>query len=95
MYSNLHKQYGNAVLAFFYFSNAFPFIALNWIFSGLDAMKAPAGLRNFVRVLYSDCNAYIKHHGQLDFLYVIRSGVLQGCPLAALLFVISAEPHLF
>eukprot|EP00973_Karenia_brevis_P089527 12398192-Karenia_brevis.AAC.1 len=92
MYSNLYKTYGNAILAFFDFSSAFPSVALNWIFAVLHALGAPPGLCNFVAALYHECTAYIKHQGQVEFLCSVRSGVLQGCPLAALLFVIAAEP---
>eukprot|EP00973_Karenia_brevis_P080440 11161489-Karenia_brevis.AAC.1 len=64
VYSNLYKRYGNAVLAFFDFSSAFPSVALDWMFAVLIALGAPPGLSNFVAALYHSCHSYIKHQGR-------------------------------
>eukprot|EP00973_Karenia_brevis_P010096 1366591-Karenia_brevis.AAC.1 len=43
VYSNLHQKYGQAVAAFFDFSNAFPSITLQWIFLVIRWLKLPQG----------------------------------------------------
>ena len=37
---------------------------------------------------------YINHAGMAQFIRLVKSGVLQGCPLATLLFVIAMEQFL-
>eukprot|EP00973_Karenia_brevis_P046499 6449363-Karenia_brevis.AAC.1 len=92
VYSNLHYLYGNSVTAFFDFANAFPSLALQWLFLVLRWLKLPRGLINFVHALYHDVHCFLKHAGQVRYMCQVRSGVLQGCPLAALLFVLALEP---
>ena len=92
IYSNLYNKYGNAVMAFFDFADAFPSVSIAWIFDVLVALRVPLGIRQFIAALYTQCNTYIKHNGAILFLCQVRSGVLQGCPLASLLFVLAMEP---
>eukprot|EP00973_Karenia_brevis_P074321 10326108-Karenia_brevis.AAC.1 len=92
VYSNLHHKYGQSIAAFFDFSNAFPSVSLQWIFLVLKWLKLPRGVINFFEAIYHDVHCFIKHAGQLQYMCVARSGVLQGCRLAALLFVLAMEP---
>ena len=55
-------------------------------------MKCPDGIYNFVVALYEQCDAYIHDRGHSELMCLIQSGVLQGCPLASLLFVVCMEP---
>ena len=79
-------------MAFFDFADAFPSVSIAWIFDVLVALRVPLGIRQFVTALYDQCNTFIKHNGAILFLCQVRSGVLQGCPLASLLFVLTMEP---
>ena len=49
-------------------------------------------MQNFAQALYTQCDTYMKHGGVLRHLCLVRNGVLQGCPLAALLFVVGMDP---
>ena len=94
IYSHCCHKYGNAVAAFFDFANTFPSVALAWIFLVLKWLRVPEGIICFVRALYHNVCLYLKHAGQTMFMCIVRSGVLQGCPLASLLFVLALEPFL-
>eukprot|EP00973_Karenia_brevis_P011142 1507863-Karenia_brevis.AAC.1 len=92
IYSNSFRQYGNAILAFFDFANAFPSVCLKWIFLVAARLQLPLGIQQFICALYDQCSTYIKHGGELLFMCTVRSGVLQGCPMASLLFVLAMDP---
>ena len=63
IYSNLYKKYGNSIMAFFDFANAFPSVYIQWIFLVLNHFNFPLGIQNFVRALYTQCDTYMKHGG--------------------------------
>eukprot|EP00973_Karenia_brevis_P008005 1085614-Karenia_brevis.AAC.1 len=94
IYSNNYARYGDAVSAYFDFGNAFPSVSIAWIFLVLEWLQAPRGIINLVRATYHEVHMYIKHAGRTQFMCMVQSGVLQGCPLAALLFVLAMEPFL-
>ena len=58
----------------------------------LIALGAPTGFVDFVDDMSYDLLAFIQSRGLRVFLGWMGRGVVQGCPLAALLFVIGAEP---
>ena len=76
----------------FDFSSACPSVLLQWIFLVLRWLGMPTGLYNFFSALYHEVYCFLVHAGQKEFMCQVRSGVLQGCPLAALLFVMTMEP---
>eukprot|EP00973_Karenia_brevis_P019080 2616097-Karenia_brevis.AAC.1 len=92
VYSNLYRKYGKSVAAFFDFCNAFPSVAIQWIFLVLRWLKLPQGVINFIHAIYHDVDCFIKHAGCMRYMCSVRSGVLQGCPLASELFLFSIEP---
>ena len=92
IYSNLAHRYGNSISALFDFGNAFPSVIIQWILLVLQWLKAPHGIICLVRACYHEVYMYIKHAGVAKFMCLVQSGVLQGCPLAALLFVVAMGP---
>ena len=91
-YSNLNRKYGKSVAAFFDFCNAFPSVALQQIVLFLRWLNLPQGVINSMHTIYHDVDCFIKHAGTLRYMCSVRSGVLQGCPLATELFLFAIEP---
>ena len=67
-------------------------MAIRWIFLCLQALGAPLGFISFTHFLYHEVDCFLKHAGTLHFMTIITSGVIQGCPLGASLFIIGMEP---
>ena len=83
-----------AILAFFDFATAFPSVAHEWLFVVLEALGAPKWLINYISGLYSTNNTYYLTSSGKTFLFAILSGVLQGCPMSATLFLFAIDPFL-
>ena len=81
-----------AFFAFWDFSCAFPSVWHLWLLAVLEAYGFPEGFVCMVRSMYSMCFAYMSRGGALLFLWMIRSGVLQGCPLSGLLLSVTTDP---
>ena len=83
-----------AIVAFFDFAAAFPSVAHEWIFIVFQAAGAPTCHINYISALYSNNNTYhMNSHGKV-FLFAFLSGVLQGCPKCAPLFLFAINPFL-
>eukprot|EP00973_Karenia_brevis_P067936 9450803-Karenia_brevis.AAC.1 len=54
----------------------------------LQAMNVPEGLLAYICELYRKCELYFSLFGQDLFVCILRSGVIQGCPLSGTLFTI-------
>ena len=63
----------------------------------LKHYNIPDGLYNFFISLFFDVAAYTSSSGIHRFLFLIESGVIQGDPLAGVLFVLVLDPvlHMF
>ncbi|PIK62472.1 pol-like protein [Apostichopus japonicus] len=58
----------------------------------LGRMGFGTNLINWVKILYNDIQGCIKHNGYISDTFHIQRGVRQGCPISAILYVLSAEP---
>ena len=76
------------------FAAAFPSVAHRWIFAVLRVCNIPDTYLRVIESLYFECKTYILAQGRREFLCVIKSGVLQGCPLSGSLFAIAIDPFL-
>lgn len=81
-----------AWFAFWDYACAFPSVGHLWLFCLLDAYGFPAGFVALVKGMYHCCFAYSTHGSALLMLWIVRAGVLQGCPLSGLLFSIAMDP---
>ena len=82
------------LLLLFDYAAAFPSVAHWWIFAVLKFAGAPTGFINAVKTLYTDNKGYYTVGGLRNFLFMVTSGVLQGCPLSGSLFVFAIDPLL-
>ena len=49
------------------------------------------GFINWVKTIYTDSRLCIKNNGYISETFDLSRGIKQGCPLSALLFIISVE----
>ena len=82
-----------AILVFFDLLAAFPTLAIGWLFKVLEATGAPLGFRNYVEAMYDDLLHFVQYRGALFLFGLVTQGVVQGCPLASLLYMLGI--HLF
>ena len=83
-----------ATLAAYDFGAAFPSLCHDYLFAALAHAGLPSGLCTLIMALYAHCDVLLPVCGKLTSSFVIRAGVLQGCPLSGLLFVVAMEPFL-
>eukprot|EP00971_Amphidinium_carterae_P351750 6492264-Amphidinium_carterae.2 len=89
--SALHSR---SALCLLDFQMAFPSASRTWTKRVFKAMGIPASLERLVNVLLEDSESLIQWEGQLHWAFHLKSGLLQGSPLAALQFVVALMPWL-
>ena len=72
--------------------SAFPRVSHQWLFLTLKAAGADSKLTNFIKAIYSNVRVFVNDGLDFSFAFFAKSGVLQGCPLSASLFVIAINP---
>ena len=82
------------ILVLFDFCAAFPSVALSWVWTVLDAMQFHPGLRAFFEGVYHLNSCVLPAPSGLEFMCWVTAGVLQGCPLSGLIFVLVIDPLL-
>ena len=55
-------------------------------------MNFPESLIDFVKLLYTESELYVKVNGVRGKPFSIKNGVRQGCPLSTLLYIIAIQP---
>lgn len=71
----------------FDFAAAFPSLSHAFLFLTLLFHVIPDGLMRFLETLYDGNKCFGVFDGVQVFLYEVRAGILQGCPLSGTLFV--------
>ena len=64
------------------------------MFRVLSFIGIPSGIYHVVAANYFFVDTYTSMGETMMFLFMVRCGVLQGCPLSGTLFALSAEPFL-
>jgi len=85
------------LLLLFDYAAAFPSVSHAWIRLVLQFIRFPSGLFSVVCGLYHKNQAFLGTPDGIVFMFLVLSGVLQGCPLSGSLFVIVIDPllHMF
>jgi hypothetical protein len=82
------------ILAFWDGIAAFPSVAHAWLWTVLKCSGFPLGFINLIRGIYCMNGSWAVGSDGFEFLFWIWAGVLQGCPLSGLLFVVILDPLL-
>jgi hypothetical protein len=82
------------VLALFDFGAAFPSVVHQWLVLVFRSVKLPEGALNVGLAKYWMVMAFGRANHVVTFLFMIWSGVLQGCPLSGSFFVLAIDPFL-
>jgi hypothetical protein len=85
-------KHRHPLLALLDIAQAFPSLLHAWIMCVFRARGFPAGFCNLLLALYHLNVCYIKLPSGYEYLYLIFTGVLQGCPLSGLVFAVSIDP---
>jgi hypothetical protein len=78
-------------MAFLDFKKAFDSLEWNFMFEVLKKYNFGESFRKWVAILYNEPVSCIKNNGWISNIFKIERGIKQGCPLSALLFIISIE----
>lgn len=73
---------------------AFPSLDHNYLCEALEATNIDCGFVTLYRALYSDNYVIVMIAGESYRCFIVSSGVIQGCPASAVLFVIAIDPRL-
>ena len=83
------------IVALFDYGAAFPSVIHRWLFLILRRIGLPLGAINIGVLMYSMVMGFGRgDQGITVFLFMILSGVLQGCPLSGSFFVLCLDPFL-
>ncbi len=81
----------NAAILFIDFQKAFDSLEINFLEKCLRKFNFGNSFIKWVKTTYNNVNSCISINGWLSRSFEIERGIRQGCPLSALLFIISAE----
>ena len=72
---------------------AFPSCSRVWMMRSFAGAGAPAGLISILVALHRDTYAVQCINGFMTPVFCMLSGILQGCPLASVCFLVLFSPH--
>ena len=84
-----------SLISLYDFAAAFPSMSHTWIAACLTALGIPPGAYDLIMGMCCLNLAHSAAGGALVPLFLILSGVLQGCPLSGFLFAIGVDPFLW
>eukprot|EP00972_Heterocapsa_arctica_P098694 14563791-Heterocapsa_arctica.AAC.1 len=76
------------------FGSAFPSIIQQWMLIVFNACKTSRGFIHLISAIHADVSAFARISSVLMHIFDLNSGVIQGCPLASLCFVVAFDPFL-
>ena len=76
----------------FHFAAALPSVAHTWIWALSFAIKTPQGLLTAFKVLYRDHEGMARVSNICVWIFLVKCGVLQGCPSFGTLVVMAIDP---
>lgn len=85
------KYNKNGILLFLDFEKAFDSLEWNFMMLSLEKFNFGSDFLTWIKTLYTHPCLSIKNNGYLSETLEMQRGIRQGCPLSALLFVISIE----
>ena len=80
-----------SLISLYDFAAAFPSMSHTWIPACLTALGIPSGAHDLTMSMYCLNLAHSAAGGALIPLFLILSGVLQGCPLSGFLFAVGVD----
>jgi len=78
-------------LAAFDFGQAFPSISHDWIFRVLKTLNLPGPLFEFLEMIYKDVWCMGGAGTDLQVLFNIGAGIIQGCPASGMLYALASH----
>ena len=73
------------------FSKAFDSLEWKFLFRTLDFFNFGPSFKQWIQTIYEQPECKIKNNGHLSEQFPVSRGIRQGCPISALLFVLSFE----
>lgn len=87
----LEEENTEGALLFLDFKKAFDIISHSFLLKTLKQFNFGNSFLTWVQILYKDAESCITNNGWLSQPIKIQRGIRQGCPLSALLFLLSVE----
>ena len=88
-YADIYKIEG--AIIFVDFTKAFDSLEWNFMLNTLKHFGFNESFINWVKTLYTDIQTCVMNNGWVSEMFKNTRGIRQGCPLSALLFVLSVE----
>jgi hypothetical protein len=73
------------------FEKAFDMLEWNFMFETLKQFNFGSNFINYIKILYANPSIIVKNNGWLSESIKMQRGIRQGCPISAMLFILSVE----